>query len=629
MKFITDPLQRFPGQWLISLLFPLLLFWFILFLPIPDAFKQYFHRYNVLLFLIVLVLYYFSFRLPGSYETLAALGLTMLLTALCLSYIWSSGFSDNFLISGLVPYKDAKNYFFGSQLLLTGSPMLNAGQATERPLFPSFLAALLWLTGQNLKITLAISAQLVALGIYLSSRQVSKSLGAVAASLYATLLYFYIQPMLGYTMSETLGFIAGCLGFALIWSAAWSKNRTDLMIGILVLLLAVSARAGTFFIFPLLALWIGWIFRGESKLSVKALSYALLGIMLGYLLVNSAYSRLLQIPPGASFANFSYALYGQVRGGTGWHSAIEDLGTRNPSVVYAESWKFFQQHPTSLLIGFAKAYWDFFLPGDGSVFPFGRFGLQNWPSSLLWIATMILLILGMVHSMRAIGERHSALALAGFLGIFLSIPFLPPIDGGSRFYAGTAPFFFVLPALGTTFFARTKWMDSSLHDDRHIAATLSRYISVALLLLTLILTPLIFSFARPPAISATVCPDGQEPFHIEYHRGSYVDLIQPGSSSCGFIPEICQDDFERNNVEKSIDDFYQTILQYLHNGKTNARIIPAVDSVQNKFHYFYVETGDLAESTPEAMTGCAVEVLTKNQSIYKVESWSLVPRRED
>src|SRR5574341_1033903 len=260
---------RINFMWAGSFLFPLLLFWVILFFRIPYSFSQYFRAYSWELFLIVLILYYLSFRLPNRFGIQVCLGITMVLLALSLSYKWTSGFSDNGIIGGLLPYKDGKNYYLGANLILKGLPLIKANQSTERPLFPSFLAFILFLTGQNLKITLAIIVQLVGIGICLSVRQIHRSFGALAAGLYATLLYFYIQPLIGYAMSEMLGFIVGCLGFTMIWLAAYNPKWHDLLLGLAILMIAVSARAGTFVIFPMLVLWIGWIFREKERFSLK------------------------------------------------------------------------------------------------------------------------------------------------------------------------------------------------------------------------------------------------------------------------------------------------------------------------------------------------------------------------
>src|SRR5215208_2361384 len=146
-------------HWILFLV-PLLLFWLFLGLKISPELSRYFHVFSPILFLAIITLYYGAFSARGMGRVVLPLALTMTLVALSLSYMWTSGFSDNFLIGGLLPYKDAKNYFFGVNLLLNGLPMLNAGQATERPLFPGFLASLLMFTGRNLQLAIAMMVQL-------------------------------------------------------------------------------------------------------------------------------------------------------------------------------------------------------------------------------------------------------------------------------------------------------------------------------------------------------------------------------------------------------------------------------------------------------------------------------------
>jgi len=603
-----------------SILLPLVLFWVILQFRIPPFFSQYFLVYSVELFGIVFILYYLAFRLPGNFGTLACLGLTMTLIALTLSYKWTSGFSDNFIIGGLVPYKDAKNYYVGANLILDGTPPLGAGQATERPLFPGFLSFLLLVTAGNLKISLAILGQLVGIGLYLSARQIRNSFGALAASCYAALLFF-IQSGIGYTMSETLGVILGCFGFVIIWLASYNPKWPDLLLGLFTLMVAVSVRPGAFFIFPMLAIWVGWIFRGEKKFSLKATFYTVAMVLIGYLLVNSIYSRLLGIPPGYSFGNFSYAIYGQVRGGTGWFSAIRELGTRNPAAVYRAALEFFLDHPFSLFIGFAKAYRDFFLFNDRSIFPFAGPGWQYWANLCLWLGALTLLVLGLIQLWRSLRSNLSSLLIAGFIGIFLSIPFLPPIDGGSRFYVSTMPFFYVLPAIGISRFS--KETRQLIPSDRELRGDLAaaRFFSISIVALTVIAPLVIFSLGQKPIYTLPVCPARQEPFVLETHDGSYVDLVKKGSSTCGMIPEVCLHDFESNNVERQVDDYYQAILALIEGSPGNARIISAIDQVKSQPHYFFIShdkmPGDLSSGL---ITGCAVEINTQNQSIYEVKS---------
>jgi len=177
---------------LISLLIPLLLFWVVLSFRIPYSITFHFTTYSFGLFVIILLSYYLILRLRDDVGVLVSFGLIMLLFALALSYKWTSGFSDNFMIGGLLPYKDAKNYYLGADLILHGLPMEKAGQATERPLFSGFMSSLLLVTSQNLKIALAVIVQLAGIGLYLSARPIRQSMGALSASFYLTFMYFYI-----------------------------------------------------------------------------------------------------------------------------------------------------------------------------------------------------------------------------------------------------------------------------------------------------------------------------------------------------------------------------------------------------------------------------------------------------
>lgn len=597
----------------------LLLFWVVLYLPIHAGISRHFHMYSLWMFLIILSAYILSFRLPGQIGLLVCFSLTMTLFALPLSYKWTSGFSDNMLIGGLLPYKDAKNYYLGANLILDGLPMIRAGQATERPLFPGFLATILTLTGQNLKITLAIIAQLAGVAFYGSARQIHKSFGALPAGLYATLMVIYIQPMLGYALSEALGFLAGCLGFSALWMFSHNGKWTDLLCGIAVLMVAISARAGAFFIFPMLALWAGWILRGEERFSLKTMAIVLSLMYVGYFLVNSLYARVLGIPPGSTFGNLSYALYGQARGGTGWYSAIEELGTRNSEVVYRATLDYFLEHPVSLIIGFAKSYRDFFLFGDRSIFPF--FGQsQMWQIWLPWLGTIFLLLVGLIGSFRNLRSHSAALLVAGFFGIFLSIPFLPPIDGGARFHAGTMPFFFSLPAVGIGYLVQKLWPSQSI-DDANIERHLSRVGVSTLLFLVMVVPPFIRAFEQSPEHGQPACPADQEAFVLEFHPGSYLDLILDGASACDAVPQVCLSEFEKNNLELKTDDFYQTLITLTKQEDVNYRIIPATDQLTDTFHYFYMPHASLPKNpVSNLLTGCAIEIKTRNQSIYQVES---------
>lgn len=597
------------AAWLI----PAVFFWVILALEIPYSVTRYFHNFNPLVFLSVLVLFYLSFRWGGSQSTLVIFGLTMLLLALPLSFLWTSGFSDNFLIGGLLPYKDAKNYYIGANLLLNGLPIRVAGQALGRPLFPGFLSSLLLLTGQNLKVALAIVVQLAGIGLFLSARQVRQTMGALAGTLYITFMYFYFQLFAGYAMSETLGFIGGCFGFALIWQATKNRNWFDLLAGFSLLLVAVSARAGAFIIFPLLALWAGWLLRGDKRFSFPYFLVVTIMLAVGYFIVNTVYPRLLGVPEGSSFGNFAYTLYGQIRGGIGWHSAIAELGTRNPSRVYQAAWDVFRADPTGFLQGLIKAYADFFLPGMGSIFIFG----DDVISLIFWFVTIVIFLRGLYLLIFKLCSNISTFLIAGFAGIFLSIPFLPPIDGGSRFYASTMPFFFALLAVGASHFTPGGTPAPAKRETFFL-----RFISVSLLALTVLLPPLTLRASSRPVLNAPVCSADQRPFAIQVNAGSFIDLVKE-NTSCGLAPEICLGDFSQHNTELGLDDFYQGLDALAASSQSGIRIIPAINLLDGYFQYFVTTDSQVLDDPSGGLfTGCAARIQTENQRIFVVASIS-------
>lgn len=610
----TRTLNRITVPGIFAWLIPIILFWGVLAFHIPPSLTQSFHRFSPLVFLVILFSYYLTFQIKGALGVLTGFGLTMILFALSLSYVWTSGFSDNFLIGGLLPYKDAKNYYLGANLLLHGLPIRVAGQAVGRPLFPGFLSSLLLLTGQNLKAALAVLTQLAGIGVYLSARPVRRSTGALGGALYLGFMYYYFQRHAGYTMSESLGFIGGCFGFVLLWRAAQDRKWFDLLLGLGVLLVAVSARAGAFLIFPLLALWAGRIFGGEKRTSLILAIGVLAILAAGFLIANAVYPRLVGVPEGSSFGNFAYTIYGQVRGGIGWHSAIDELGTRNSSRVYQAAWDNFLDNPSGFGRGILNAYADFFLPRAGTVYPFE----EDISSGILWVLATGLLLRGLYLVIFKHRSDILLFLLAGWIGIVLSIPFLPPVDGGNRFYASTMPFFFAMLAVGTS---------RSGHDEIPAADNGDVYFlrgfGISLLALTVLLPPVTLRASSLPALDAPVCSPEQRPFAINLHPGSYIDLIQEGKGSCGLVPTICFADFRQRNTELQIDDFYQQLDTLAASSGSGIRIIPTLNLLDGYFQYFVATDPGLFEnSTRKTVSGCATRILTENQRIFLIESVS-------
>jgi hypothetical protein len=599
MKFIQNV------KWIFALI-PLSIYILTLSAGAPQNTSHFFQVYSFGLFLLALCLHYFVLREQHTGSALVLWGFSLILFALPLVFLWSTAYSDNKVFAGFLPYKDGKNYFLASQKILNGFPAGGSSQGTWRPLFPGLLSSLLLITDKNLQWTLAALVFMVAVAAFLSARQIRPVLGVPASAYYLTLIYFYIQPWLGYTMSEIPGMIFGCLGLALLWRSAQSKKTPDLVSGLFLLVIGVSARAGAFFIFPALALWAGWAWRAEKRFSFTAVFISIATVIISLVLVSGVYPRLLGITESAQ-GNFAYTIYGQVRGGIGWLNSVKELNTSRPELVYQEAYQYFLRHPLSLLIGAAKSYRDFFSPSYIGIFSSIWRG-NNWLDTGVWFINLLLVAVGLFQSVKHIRTSHASLALAGFAGIFLSIPFLPPIDGGARFYASSMPFFFLVPA----FALRT----NKQIEMAEFAGPLYSF-GFLLIFMTVLLPPLTQRIVTLPQFHALDCDNGETSFAIRVSHGSYLDLQPDSGTSCGYVPDICLGDFQANGVERGIDDFFDEVLAIAESSNIPTRFLIGYNLLEDKMYYFAGSPDQLQEGL---VTGCALEDRTSKQKILIVQS---------
>jgi hypothetical protein len=606
--------ERIPS--LVYIIVAIILFFLVLSSGFfPESLLKFFHEFSIFLFILSAAIYYFSFRLPGKIGWFVGLLFVLLFFALTLLYKWTSGFSDNWVIGGLIPYKDARHYYQAVQMVLVGEPIpILSYQPAERPLNPGFMSFLFLLTNSNLKWTLAIVVLITGISAYLAARCVLASWGPLAASIFLSLLHLYARDLIGLLNSELPGLITGCLGFVVLWRAAKGLKPGYLYLGSVILMLSFSARPGAFFIFPLLTLWAGWVFREKQRFSIKTAGITALVVSLAFLIFNVIYPRLVVEPGRVIFSNFAFMIYGQVRGGTGWTEGFGVTGTKNPEVIFNYALDFFRRHPLSLFIGFAKSYRDFFHPRYKGIFPFGEMSTQG---TILWVLGLILLVIGLT---RAFKRRHEALfflLIACFIGILLSIPFLPPIDGGNRFYAGTMALFFavvIIPLITPT--QKDKWWGLDLDRSVYPAAILG-----SILVVLTVFTPIYLQHSieldKMPSFG---CPGDQEPFVIKLNPESHVDLIKD-NELCGIVPNICLSDFQENGTHAVSDDFYQELEKQAVSSKVAIRIYPNNNLIDSRFHFFVGAIDQFkTTSSDQLMAGCATEIRTEHQSIYNIES---------
>ena len=515
-------------------------------------------RYDLVLLPIVsFALFFCAARLPQRGTALGPL-LVACLCGLILAGLREGLVSDLATLAGIYPHSDGRNYLNGALNLLHGQ-QLNSF-ASRRPLSVIFWAALLRLSGTNIKTAMELMVFLCALSMGWSVRALSRRYGWPAGWLFFCGLLFFYRRFIGTYMTEHLGLALGCFGFVLVLRSVVTQRRSVFLAGLFLLTLALNVRAGAFFILPALTLWAGRHWRQTGRFSVATVGLAALLISFGFAL-NSAALRLVG-EQSAGQGNFSFTLYGLVHGGD-WtlvkqqHPELLRLDeVERHKAIYQLAVAKIAAEPSSLLRGAVRAWAAFFSVRQGP-YSFTLFSLQqsvlNRPaaeatasagavSTSIWKAAWqnpwkylqiaaayassgLLLLLAALGFLSPQQRQEQALLRWSWLGILASVPFVPPWDADlMRAYAATLPFILWPAALGSArLFA---WLGISPQDRTDEAEQGNLLLPCGIALLTLLL-PLLFRPQQQPAAQPiSTCPDGGEPWLLSLLPGS----ILPGKT---------------------------------------------------------------------------------------------------
>jgi len=537
--------------WAVSLLLPLALYAAFVYFPLPAKYGLLL-RYDVkVTLLLAAVAACLAFFPKGRLGTLCGLGLALVLFALPLSGLWASGVFEADTVSGLLPWMDASGFYRDAQRLLEGG--LLSSFSARRPLFTGFLAFLLGLVQRNLQAGLAILVLINAVACYLLARQIQRTHGTLAGTATFILMFVFYRRFIGTALTENLGVALGCLGFALLWHGGWKVKLWDMLSGLLLLTLALAARAGAFFVLPLLVLATGWILRGVKRYSPRIVLMALAAVGLGFLLNMLAFSTLAS-PNSVPFSNFAYVAYDMAVGGNGWTQVRVDHPEVNNLVEPEVSRKIMQlaleeikRNPANLVSGVLKAYRVFLSPDKNGIF--GFFGGDKQSVALVGrILLLILSALGLGVSLVQRKEPGYLLLLMGAGGILLSVPCVPPWEADSmRAYAATMPFLAVLPVVGIYFILSKIKPFGFLVASRAIPSPDGLVILGSFLVVVVVVGSLGTKIlSRPAQFNLITCPAGSEPVYTRLSAGSFVYIVDDGTAVQTWLPEIRKSDYETN-----------------------------------------------------------------------------------
>lgn len=372
---------------------------------------------------------------PTSHK-IVGMGLFLSLIIFAVAYLlflWKSSVSIDDAIASYFQFSDAGGYWNCANTLLGDGKLTE--WCTRRPIYPSFLAGINLLGARYVFCTLLLQACIASVALFVFARRVSIQFSVTAAvACAAALLVYDTHYLMMLTMTENAGVIFGCVGFALLLKAAENRSLSWIMAGMVVVSIALCARAGAFFVLPCLVMWAGVMAllsrQSVWRWAIAACVTGLAGFILSAALVLAS-GRI----PADVFGNFSYTLYGLAVGGKGWGQTLIDHPEliRLPDVVmsrkvYELAWKAFMAHPMLFVHGLEKNFSLFMTSGT-----YGYEILGSWAlyAKILWWLAWIPLLKNF---------RNPTYLLVGLssIGIAASAPLLL-MDGGPRIFAATIP----------------------------------------------------------------------------------------------------------------------------------------------------------------------------------------------
>jgi hypothetical protein len=505
---------------------------------------------------------YLAFRIPNRIGDLVGMAATLSLFAMPLAGLWASGQSQSTVLNGLIPLFDAETYYMDALRLMDGSPF--SIFSARRPLFGSLLAVLLALTGRNLMASLAILTAMTGLACYFTAREIQRTHRAEIAVFILMVVFLFYRAHSGISMSENLGVMLGMLGFGLLWRGASTKSLLYIWAGLLATTLALNARAGAFFMLPLLILWAGWLLRENKLIPWKALFVSASAVLLGFAL-NLALTRLVAVPSGVPFANFSYTLYGLASGGESWyyvfqtHPELTQIQEPEQSKrIYQMAFELIRANPLQTVQG-AFFNWKM-LFSDTWYNIYAYLGGENWKLAVAsrW-GMYALCLIGIFASLRNRKEAIHSLILVAALGVFVSVPFLPPTDAyRMRPYAASIIVFAALPALGLNFILnqiKHIRLADKIFDKSVLPASASMLTYFVVLIPILLIAPvLIQSTATPPPVPAISCSEELTPIVVRFNEGTYINIKKQGEVFLDWMPNFHTGTFRENS--HSLADTY-------------------------------------------------------------------------
>lgn len=440
--------------------------------------------------------------------TLAALVGATGAVVLILAY-WAAAKTHPNAVAGLIPWNDAAGYLSCARQLIAGGAI--SPSCGMRPYYVAEFGALFALSGGNLQVAILLQAAMLGGVTGWFSYKFSHYAGIAAGlTIYAALLIFSIEFTLP-VLTENAGLMLGLFAFGILLQRPATILPLHFLVVLLLLTLALNARAGAFLVLPALLLWSAILSQGDRRQRIMRTLGGLCGIIGAFALV----AALTQIIGGAearAHSNFAFTLYALGVNKMTYLQVYFD----HPQIVNAPDltkaiydlfWQNLKSRPELLVLGYLQG---------GARWVLGWF--EFVPVFHLRAVFFVFAFIGLWSCLTAWRGERERLLLVLYAAVAVSAPFLFPY-GGSRILATTFPADAVLVGYGVAYLLRRP-VDAV---GSHIGLRWPVGIAMSIAMAPLLATPLIRAApVLSPVDAIVVCPSGQQEFTADLTKESAV-----------------------------------------------------------------------------------------------------------
>jgi hypothetical protein len=505
--------------------------------------------------------------------------------AICLSIVpilatWSLAESYGNNVGGLLPIFDSGAYYNGAEHILDTGKLDSWNE--RRPLTAIFLSVRLLVTNFDFRSTLLLQAMILGISAFFVALAISRTFGKCAGFVMFIVLFALSSIYLPQNLSESTGFIFGCLSFSLAWLGIFEHNLLSYLSSLFFLTIGFMVRPGPFLLFPALMLFAGFFFSGEKRFNW--INFVLSFFPIGFgMFFNQCLIWLYGEGNGLLLGNYATTFYGLAAGGKGWQQYLIDFPyeSRNYSegqlysFLYKKSLELIYTNPlrfiTTIFSGYITEPIHLINQLYQILTEYSNNSMINHYGFLLFSIILICVLFGIFRFfLYSKLKSIKYLFLIFIVTTFLSLPFFFQ-DGGIRTLVIIFPYFAISIVIGIFGWRSRSDIQKNYNYDESpsLYAFIVPFFIGSLILTSVFLTPAIGPLLKeklldhPISKSLPTCTPNETFFLMRVDRGiPFLEMMDEKDIRHSFAPYVHPSDFS-SPLERYYLNYYYDLTDFI------------------------------------------------------------------